>query len=332
MEVTKSCQLINLNDQNINLILEISIPIGFAIVCILIIIAFIFYYRRKKQTKKKEELKILLLEPEIPESSIISDITLTISMNTAINSIQRFIEKEKSRLENIVFEILDNEEPFHKQTQLKLIEKIGNSSFGIIWKVNDYIDHLYSFKIFIHKNDSDVMEEKDLILFKQMMQEKLQMRDLKNENIIHIIGIGYCLKPKRMVLGIVEPLMQYDLNSFLKIYNRNFPLLRRIEIALKISQGLNYMHYRKYSHNDIKPQNILINWENDNEKIEVKISDFGNMQKENEILNQDRCITIEYSSPEKILRYLVKTPLSKEKLIKSDRYLVFGMCFCKIIF
>jgi len=79
------------------------------------------------------------------------------------------------------------------------------------------------------------------------------MRELKDENIIFIKGIAYSFgENNKLQLGIVEPLMDFYLKSFLQLYDKHLTMSRLLEIAMKISIGL-----RKCVHNDIKPQNIF---------------------------------------------------------------------------
>lgn len=303
------------DDNNSNLIIIIVVPV--CVVAIIFAIVLFIYCKKKKPVKKES----LLNESSIPSISIYTTSALstqTISIGTAIKKIGEFIENEKLKLEHFVFEIIESDESFSKQTQIKLLEKIGKGGFGKVYRGKDFVENNYAMKIFLDKDGSDVLTEQDLYSFKEMTKEKLHLRDMKHENIISLTGVVYCFKPEKLILGIVEPFMQFDLKSFLKAKGNVLTFDRRMEIALNIAKGLNYMHYRKCSHNDIKPQNILINWELEMGKIEVKLSDFGTVQKAFDPFQENLGITLEYAAPERILKFYCQIELTKEILIYSD--------------
>ena len=198
----------------------------------------------------------------------------------------------------------------------------------------------FALKIFVDKQENDPITEEDVIHFKEMINEKLNLRDLKHDNIISIKGVAYSFgeNKNKLQLAIVENLMSQDLKAFLEVYSAKIALDKKFEIAIKICEGLYYMHYRKFSHNDIKPQNILINWDNEHSKIEVRLADLGTMQKEKDF-TRNIGITLEYASPERILNSLLDVQLTGQTWIMGDiwsfGYVLFNI-FCdpkeKIIF
>ena len=322
---------------NVNLILSVTIP---SVSCFLILSGLVFYYCFQKKRKRKPKwisksvaqennLQVKLMDncsvnlvgnDNLVSQSFGHHETKTISLGCALVRIGAFIEKEKKLHEYFVYEIMDDSMEFSAPLQIKIKEKIGKGGYGTVWKAYDYIGNEYALKIFLDKKETDQIEEEDLIRFKEMIKEKMNLRDLKDENIIFIKGIAFSFgQNNKLQLGIVEPLMDFDLKGFLNFYKEHLTISRRLEIAMKISVGINYMHYRKCIHNDIKPQNVLLNWENENSKIDVKLSDFGTMQKE--IDNNGATsfgITLDYASPERILKSLLDVPLTWENLIKSD--------------
>ena len=94
--------------------------------------------------------------------------------------------------------------------------------------------------------------------------------------------------------------MKYDLKKVL--VERYLSIKQRFNISLQFTDAMRYMHYKGCSHNDFKPQNILINEENGNFK--AKLSDFGTMLKTRKKDFKILAITLEYAAPEIILSYL----------------------------
>ncbi|MEA5515867.1 AAA family ATPase [Nodularia sp. UHCC 0506] len=80
---------------------------------------------------------------------------------------------------------------------------------------------------------------------------------------------------------------------------RNFNLVNYLNIAIQITQGLDYLHKNQIIHKDIKPSNIIIN----SQTGLVKITDFGiasRLNKENPQFTNPNCVegTLAYMSPE----------------------------------
>ena len=71
--------------------------------------------------------------------------------------------------------------------------------------------------------------------------------------------------------------MQSDLKKFIDSFkaDNNIPIKLIKEILLKILLGLEYLNFEGILHRDLKPQNVLINYNQENGDIEVKLGDFG---------------------------------------------------------
>lgn len=72
---------------------------------------------------------------------------------------------------------------------------------------------------------------------------------------------------------IPETLSQYITRQYDKETELNFTTVKKL--AYQIFAGLNYMHSHGITHRDIKPQNLLV----DEEKMELKLCDFGSSKK-----------------------------------------------------
>ena len=117
------------------------------------------------------------------------------------------------------------------------MEKLGKGGYGTVWKVYDIYNNNYALKIFLEKSDIEEMTENDLDKFKEMVKENMNLKEVKDENIIILKGIAYSDNDE-IALGIVQPLMNYDLKHFLEKYGKTITFKQKIEIALQISNGL----------------------------------------------------------------------------------------------
>lgn len=92
----------------------------------------------------------------------------------------------------------------------------------------------------------------------------------KHENIVKMYDVQFEeYKTNEICLNIYLEYMDYDLHKY--IYEYGFLTKNNIPIILKnILKGVYYLHKNRYIHRDIKPQNILIN-----ENNEIKLCDFG---------------------------------------------------------
>ena len=69
--------------------------------------------------------------------------------------------------------------------------------------------------------------------------------------------------------------MEMDLKSFMINYGKLIDMELIKKILREILKGLNYIHLESILHRDLKPQNILINYNINNGNLQVKLADFG---------------------------------------------------------
>jgi len=71
--------------------------------------------------------------------------------------------------------------------------------------------------------------------------------------------------------------MDKDLKNFIDQFNsmKNIPIYLIKEILKQTLNGLARIHLEGVLHRDLKPQNILINYNSKDESVIVKIADFG---------------------------------------------------------
>lgn len=78
---------------------------------------------------------------------------------------------------------------------------------------------------------------------------------------------------------------------------KNLAVKHQKDIFRQILSGLVHIHRRGYIHRDIKPDNILYNMDDANERYHIKISDFGLARQVSECMTPGM-MTVNYRAPE----------------------------------
>jgi len=141
--------------------------------------------------------------------------------------------------------------------RFKIISTIGKGGMGFIFKVRDLsLDRNIALKMLIHDRGD----------FEELKKELLIARDLTHPYIIKVFDVGQWMTIGYFTMEFVEgqPLKQYILQS------KEEPLSKKIELLIKICEGLKAAHEQEVVHRDIKPQNIMID-----HNFNPKILDFG---------------------------------------------------------
>ena len=243
-----------------------------------------------------------------------------------IPKINKKEEKIKNKLSPGKFNIND----------YKIKRQIGEGSFGQIFLVEDKDKNQYALKKIIADSSDDINS------IKQEYQILIDIQNNnKNINVVNIIGISnYKLDMTTHVLYVLMELASTDWEkeilkrkSTKKYYDEN-ELMNILSILIK---SLAILQKQNISHRDIKPQNILVFYQNKNKQISnsteatYKLADFGEAK---ELIRGDKPTNRQtlrgtelYMSPilfyalraSRIMKYVKHNPY------KSDVF-SFGLC------
>ena len=133
------------------------------------------------------------------------------------------------------------------------------------------------------------------ISYLSMDYELMVHRNLKHRNIIQFLGRWQHLSIK----GTLMPLAKQTMRDKLE---QPFSLKNRIEVTFKIGEALIYMHTQGFTHNDLKPDNILFQ----NEEpilIDFNLSMHKSIGTEVKTRKRDWNINYTYLAPEYYFSY-----------------------------
>ena len=195
----------------------------------------------------------------------------------------------------------------------KIIDNIGNGSFGSVFKcVNNIDQQIYALKIIKlnhSKYDTILREVRLMATFDHpnIIKYYCSWIDYNNIDLVEygsesessttnnqLMPLNYL---DNYYLYIQMELCKYSLADYLE--TTDFIYKDRLIIFKNIVNGLNYLHNNNIIHRDLKPSNILFDTNN-----KIKITDFGMSIKQNTSKNLDKYIgsdlfgTYIYSAPE----------------------------------
>ena len=198
------------------------------------------------------------------------------------------LKQEQKSLIDFIKNYHAQNKAYPKTTQqfYKILKMIGKGSFG---KVHQGLHILTGKKVAMKCIDKAYIKEEKAQ--KKIIQEVKILRSLDNPQIIKILEV---FENKKYVFIVTEFASSGDL---LKYMRENGLLKEKMtkKIAVQILRGLDYCHNKKILHRDIKLDNILL----DN-KMKVKLCDFGVSRFMPEERIFERCGTPAYIAPEVI--------------------------------
>ena len=186
---------------------------------------------------------------------------------------------------------------FKRYTYSLREDKLGGGSFGTVYRAYDNVlDKTVAIKIaevktFGNKTFS-LLDEFDAI------------KGLREHPYIANYEKVYTFEQPNGVFdyAIIQYYPDGNLSNIIK--NENLSQQQKVDIALQILEGLEFLHTHNVVHRDMKPSNILIH-KRQSGRIIPKIADFG-LSKQADAIAQSRFTnsfgggTLEYSSPEQL--------------------------------
>ena len=153
---------------------------------------------------------------------------------------------------------------FKDSTRYTIVEKLGEGSYGAVYKVHDNTNgQNMAVKIILTKDSPEGIPSTTI-------REITNLKYCSHPNILSLINVYFYQDQIELVLDCCES----DLRNFINKY-QDIPKIYNKEtiknIIYQIIKGVSFMHSQAIVHRDLKPGNILI----DVSTLKVKIGDFG---------------------------------------------------------
>lgn len=142
-----------------------------------------------------------------------------------------------------------------------LIEKIGEGTYGVVHKARDRVlNEIVALKRIR-------LEAEDEGIPSTAIREISLLKQLNHQFVIRLFDVIHSEKK----LTLVFEYMEQDLKHFLDHQDGPLPLEIVQSLCLQLLKGVHYCHQRGILHRDLKPQNLLINSDDNT----LKLADFG---------------------------------------------------------
>ncbi|KAM8715275.1 hypothetical protein ACLKA7_002343 [Drosophila subpalustris] len=157
--------------------------------------------------------------------------------------------------------------PHFTLQDVEFFEELGEGAFGKVYKGQLRQPNKKTVNVAIKalKENASVKTQQDF------RREIDLISDLKHQNIVCILGVILNKEPYCMLF---EYMANGDLHEFLiansPMEKKSLLQLEFLQIAMQISEGMEYLSGHHYVHRDLAARNCLVN-----EGLVVKISDFG---------------------------------------------------------
>ena len=149
-------------------------------------------------------------------------------------------------------------------SKYKIINKLGEGSFGKVYKVQNKIDK----NIYVIKSIN--IKSKTQEGLKTIENEALILKQINSEYIVKYVDSFIDSEHFNIVMEYCD---NKDLKSFINTHKNNNELINEeviYNIILDICYGIKEIHSKNLIHRDLKPENLFIS-----KDYKIKIGDFG---------------------------------------------------------
>ena len=211
--------------------------------------------------------------------------------NSKVDEIIAKVKETNPEINEQMLEIIANSVPTLTTNHIVLKEYLGGGSFGVVFSAD-----MANKEIAIKFSGESGLDKIIRIMSRLKHKNVVTIYDLK-DNITNVMA---------MDVGA------YDLRDFMKTNAKKdrllaFPTIR--VLTKNIVEGVHYLHSKGFTHNDLKPDNILVIRAHDHH-FAAKVADFDFIQNcydDNRVLLKRRgvCATPAYRSPEVLEKILI---------------------------
>jgi len=215
------------------------------------------------------------------KSVVSSNIVPSLEDHTPLND-RRNLNKYKSKndVTKNIYEREINKVKILKDfnvTDYKIIKKIGQGSFGQIFMVKDNINRKYALKKIIASSQKEIKSLKQEYQILYDIQTNSNEKETKI-NVVKIYGLSTKqLDPTTYVMYVLMELSITDWEKeIISLHKQNHYYTEEelLKIMYDLIDTLAKLQKENISHRDIKPQNILVFINKNNERY-YKLADFG---------------------------------------------------------
>ena len=175
-------------------------------------------------------------------------------------------------------------------------QKIGNYTLGLEISGGGFGT---CYEAWDDKNNSVCIKKIKINSDKDIKSIENEIEILKKMKSKHSVEFINGIKENNYYYIIME-LCDGDLNKLLTMKKGNLDIITIIKIMIQINEAFKLMRNKKIEHRDLKPDNILIKFKNDEKDFDIKLTDYGLAKYyENNNSKYSRQIgTLYYTAPE----------------------------------
>ena len=152
--------------------------------------------------------------------------------------------------------------------QYRIVDKVGEGGFGIVYKVEDV--HLGIYRAL------KVLKDKHAHKYHERLQREWRaLASLEHPHIVPVVGAGY--EGVKLTPYLVMPLLKGDTLRSVLSTRGALGLERTFAIVSELLDALSAAHRQQIIHRDVKPENIFLEVNRDG-RLALKLIDFGIMR------------------------------------------------------